>query len=444
MAKYVIEDTTLVGIADAIRAKTGDTAAMKPADFPQAISAITGGAEESLTALLEEQTLEFTDESGSGDGPWACYVTDVTLPIVVGETYRVLWDGVEYECVAEGLEMDGGVVSPYIGNLTTIMSPSVAEDTGQPFFVMYGSAEVTGSTAMYGIYSTNETSHTAVIYQVTGGGSSSGSAEGVVYVTYMNGDTELCKTACLKGDSTVDPVVDGKIAAPTLQLTDGQACTFFGWSHSEGGEVDELALTDVDEDTALYASFIIAKGTGGTNMSWRLYSTGLMVIDGEGAMSDYTDTALADSYKQYVTQVVVKEGVTVIGESAFEGYSALQSVTLPESVTAINNYAFLMCPALQSVNIPGGVSVIKAQAFAGCSALEHIAIPAAVTQIQMNAFSSAGLTSAVFENPNGWTTTPGIFAGVAATLSAEDLSDPATAAAYLTSGDYCDSTWNRS
>ena len=43
MAKYTINDTTLTGIADAIRAKGGTTAALTPAQMAEAIAAIEAG-----------------------------------------------------------------------------------------------------------------------------------------------------------------------------------------------------------------------------------------------------------------------------------------------------------------------------------------------------------------------------------------------------------------
>lgn len=433
MAKYVIEDTTLTGIADAIRGKTGTTDPIAVTDMAAQIEAITGGgSEETLTAIFEEQTVEGFADGGYGA---ASVMVDTTSALVVGETYKVLWDEAEVTLVAEDLDGIPALLHEEGGFSVQYLSPELM-------------VEVMGTESgalMFVSMNTEATSHTVGIYQVAGGGAGDDSAEGIVYVTFMDGDTELCKTACIKGDSTVDPVVDGKIATPTRQLADGTALTFFGWSHSDEGEVDELALTDVAEDTTLYASFIIAKGTSDSGVSWRIYSTGLMVVDGEGATADYAvDVSMAQDYKQYVTRVVVKEGVTAIGENAFFEYPNLCSVTLPESVTAIKSYAFMGCSALQSVNIPTGVTAIKSQAFQNCSALEYITIPAAVTQIQFWAFMNAGLTSAVFENPNGWSTVPGLFVGVTATLSAEDLSDPATAASYLTDGDYSESTWNRS
>lgn len=290
MAKYVIEDTTLTGIANAIRAKTGSTDPIPVTDMASQIAAITGGgSEETVTTIFEEQTVEgFVDASEVGTGPWIADGIDATSPIVVGETYLVLWDDAEYECVADEMEMDGGVTIPYIGN------PSWygAEDNGLPFLVGYGSPEATGSTAMYSIITDDSgTSHTVGIYQktvdvpdgyikpygelaVTENGTydvtnyasvsvavpesddSGGSVEGIVYVTFMNGNTELCKTACMKGDSTVDPLEDGKIAAPTKEPTVSTVYTYAGgWSLTDGGEANAAALVDVTEDRTVYAVY---------------------------------------------------------------------------------------------------------------------------------------------------------------------------------------------
>lgn len=47
--KYTINDTTLTSIADAIRAKGGTSAALTPAQMPEAIAAIQAGGGGGLT-----------------------------------------------------------------------------------------------------------------------------------------------------------------------------------------------------------------------------------------------------------------------------------------------------------------------------------------------------------------------------------------------------------
>ena len=52
---------------------------------------------------------------------------------------------------------------------------------------------------------------------------------------------------------------------------------------------------------------------------------------------------------ELVTELVIPEGVTSIGEWAFSGCSSLTAITLPESVTSIGNWAFANCHSLISI-----------------------------------------------------------------------------------------------
>ncbi len=49
------------------------------------------------------------------------------------------------------------------------------------------------------------------------------------------------------------------------------------------------------------------------------------------------------------TDVVIPEGVTVIGERAFAFYPKLKGVTIPSTVKRIEKYAFIKCPELRSI-----------------------------------------------------------------------------------------------
>ena len=69
------------------------------------------------------------------------------------------------------------------------------------------------------------------------------------------------------------------------------------------------------------------------------------------------------------------EGVTSIGDYAFERCDALTSVTIPEGVTSIGEGAFMRCDALASVTIPEGVTSIGKNAFALCNELQTLTVP---------------------------------------------------------------------
>ena len=87
-----------------------------------------------------------------------------------------------------------------------------------------------------------------------------------------------------------------------------------------------------------------------------------------------------------VTDIVLPDSVTSIGESAFRGCSSLASVTIPNSVTSIGDCAFADCLSLASITIPRSVTSVGESAFAGCSSLASVTIPNSVTSIGDGAF----------------------------------------------------------
>eukprot|EP00729_Bicosta_minor_P012966 gene12966-23549_t len=104
-----------------------------------------------------------------------------------------------------------------------------------------------------------------------------------------------------------------------------------------------------------------------------------------------------------VTTIIILEGVTSIGDGAFEGCSSATTITIPEGVTSIGSCAFKGCSSATTITIPEGVTTIGRRAFRGCSSATTIAIPEGVTTIANGAF--AGCSSATtIAIPEGVTT----------------------------------------
>ena len=70
---------------------------------------------------------------------------------------------------------------------------------------------------------------------------------------------------------------------------------------------------------------------------------------------------------ELVTDLIIPDGVTSIGEYAFDECDSLTSVTIPDSVTKIGDDAFSCCYSLTSVTIGKGVTSIGNYAFARCT-----------------------------------------------------------------------------
>ena len=92
-----------------------------------------------------------------------------------------------------------------------------------------------------------------------------------------------------------------------------------------------------------------------------------------------------------VTELEIPNGVTSIGNHAFEGCTSLASITIPDSVTSIGSYAFEGCTSLASMTIGDSVTRIGSSAFSGCTSLTSVTIPNSVSSIGYSAFS--GCTS---------------------------------------------------
>ena len=133
---------------------------------------------------------------------------------------------------------------------------------------------------------------------------------------------------------------------------------------------------------------IVASGTFGDNLTWKLTSEGnnlILAISGKGDMSNERRIPWYE-YRERISDVTIAKGITSIGYYAFYGCSGLTTVTIPKGVTSINYSAFENCTSLATVSIPNSVIHIGYHAFSGCSSLTTISIPSSVTGIGPYAF----------------------------------------------------------
>lgn len=136
-------------------------------------------------------------------------------------------------------------------------------------------------------------------------------------------------------------------------------------------------------------------GTCGANLTWALDTTGTLTISGTGAMEEYEQVRDVPWYesRDQVKTAVIENGVTDIGDFAFDNCWSLTSVIIPESVTSIGKHALYGCRSLTSAILPVGVTTIGDYAFYNCGSLTDITLPECVTSIGAYAFRGCNLTS---------------------------------------------------
>ncbi len=97
-----------------------------------------------------------------------------------------------------------------------------------------------------------------------------------------------------------------------------------------------------------------------------------------------------------VTELVIPDGITSIGNYAFYNCESLTSADIPTGVTSIGNYAFYNCTSLTSADIPTGVTSIGSGAFYNCTSLTGADIPTGVTSIGGGAFDNCTSLTSIF------------------------------------------------
>ena len=193
---------------------------------------------------------------------------------------------------------------------------------------------------------------------------------------------------------------------------------------------EEFEIPDLDTD-AILSSFTTAatEGDFGENscLHWEV-STGVfsgktLTISGTGAMPNfdfphgnlapwwnYDALGMLTSFGNFklegeLKKVVIKDGVTNVGDYALFFLPAATQVTLPGSVTSIGRYGIAMCSKLTGRSIPKGVTGIGDFGLAG-NGLTAVTLPDGLQSLGRGAFDScASLTNTTL--PAAITAVPG-------------------------------------
>ena len=189
-----------------------------------------------------------------------------------------------------------------------------------------------------------------------------------------------------------------------------------------------------------------SSGECGNGVKWKynlLNKT--LTVSGKGEMTNFNDIGLDppwfENYRQSVKSVVIRSGVTSVGDFAFDGMgiesvslpeglvyigksafafselsqvalpesletigegafigSALTELTVPENVSSIGPWAFRHCEELVSVTVKGKITILEAETFALCHSLEELSLPLTLKAIEHDALMDCtALETVIFE-----------------------------------------------
>ena len=131
-----------------------------------------------------------------------------------------------------------------------------------------------------------------------------------------------------------------------------------------------LEQTDEAEEIELFAANSNSCGEG---LTWKLSYYGTLTISGTGKMASYSPgDAPWYSRRTQIRKITISEGVTSIGECAFEECTNVTSISIPGSVTELNEYCFSACKSMKSITIPQSVTRIADGVFDACEKLTDI------------------------------------------------------------------------
>ncbi len=134
-------------------------------------------------------------------------------------------------------------------------------------------------------------------------------------------------------------------------------------------------------------------------------TTKTLTISGEGDMHSFAVNEETPWMGRDISNIVVGEGITSIGDYSFKNIRAENVTINSTSLTSIGTRAFAYCLQLTSVNVPEGVETIGNSAFRGNRRITTFTLPSTLTSIESKAFINTGFAEDVYcyANPENLT-----------------------------------------
>ena len=150
---------------------------------------------------------------------------------------------------------------------------------------------------------------------------------------------------------------------------------------------------------------IIATGKCGDDITYTLYESGLLKLNGSGKITNYGYNKTPwYSYRSRIVRIQFIGSITDIGQYAFNDLSNLTEVTLSKTLKYIGMDAFHGCTSLPSITLPNSVTEIGDWAFCDCESLKYMIVPKSLKYVGWRTFQSCSRLSDIYYggSPSDW------------------------------------------
>ncbi len=372
----------------------------------------------------------------TGIGDSAFYDCDALASVTIGNSVTNIGDFAFYDC--------DGITSVIIPDSVISVGDKVFYDCDALTSITIGNGVTSiGNSAFYDC---DALASVTIGNSVTNVGNSAFyNCDGITSITLPDGATSIGDSAFYDCDGLTSVTLPDSIASIGDKAF--YSCYFIETTYY-AGTPEQWKNIDIGLENSNLTERIICEcnsekpysgGVCGDDLAWSFYSdSGELVISGTGAMKNWTSSSPAPwyEYRSSIKTVSLPDGLTSIGNYAFQDCVDFTSITIPDSVTSISNHAFYACTGLANITVdinnasyandeygvlfnkdkttlmqyPDGnprtsytisdsVTSINDYAFNGCVALANVIIPDSVTSIGVCAFYSCeALESVIIGN----------------------------------------------
>lgn len=140
----------------------------------------------------------------------------------------------------------------------------------------------------------------------------------------------------------------------------------------DGSKIDWTKIIIGNYNDPLYSAklhtnekTILTKGMCGENITWTLFSDGLLDLTGAGATFSYHSNKPVPYQNNltFINKISISKGITTLGSELFRRCINVNSAVIPEGVTTIEGNVFTNCSSLQSIYLPVSLKSIGNYAF---------------------------------------------------------------------------------